>query len=314
MKLIPILLVILIVVSIPSTYVAAQLQVGNPSENLKRGVFLFSEEPVLFSNASFNDSVLLNYWDLAGLNAPPTADWDMGSFSFDFDGGVQLGNIAGMTRIQPSFPVGNDIFIGFTNGYLFDTSALRSVILGDLQILDFSTGGYVKNDGDGLLSGGNNIMADFNNTNIAYLNNSQTFTVNQEFNGTLTANGEFEGSRHTITFTGKKTSVDTYLLYSGVQCSATVCFEAKQDGSLRGMASIQSGAVGGGGADLDVRIDGVNQGDGISLTGAWSSLYENYERGVYNFSAGSEIQLYFDCTFGCNSIIIGGDVEIQYDG
>lgn len=182
-----------------------------------------------------------------------------------------------------------------------------------------TTGSLFVNDNFEVNENGTGIAVDLN---ISSLIESEDIIVNDLINATfgevqnLTVTGDFGGSRQTITFEGTRVGgSDIYMDYAGTTCTATICFEAKQDGSIVGFAIIQSASAGGGGVrDIEVRINGVfAQQIFLSQFGA-ASIFETYSRYTHPFVSGDEIQLFHDYTSGpTTSITVGGDIEIVYD-
>ena len=226
------------------------------------GVVLTDPTPdVIGGNLSFNASVLTNYWEKAGVNAPPTANWDMGGFGFtdlgattmsgDLDIGnndinnVQninfnnLGDIVnprniknvtgeisfGSSQGKGTISFGNQFNIfSETNWLRFITGGLEEALYdfrhqGDIRLrfggisgegnliynetldafiftedlfvegtINISNSHFIGNGSqisDVCLTDGSNCQTpipDF--TNVAYLNNTQTFTGNNTFNDT----------------------------------------------------------------------------------------------------------------------------------
>jgi len=258
----PKLIMIFALVMATLIVVTAQVQVG---ADIQGGVILSPPEiPTLVSNASFNASVLANFWDKAGLNAPPIADWNMGGFGFinliqddnvRFNDDVALvfgtGNdlniswesVVGRLELRP--PVGQDItilFQGDSNSgritwdedenqfqipehvlittleelrfgsdvffpqgkwdLVFDSIDLvltNNLGTGELKInstinvsRNISVDGFYFGNGsqitDVCLSNGTNcegVSGGFDNTNISYVNNTQTFTAENNFSANV---------------------------------------------------------------------------------------------------------------------------------
>lgn len=146
---------------------SAQVQVGGGT---KAGVILEEpEEDVVGGNASFNATVLTNYWDLAGANSPPTNNWNMGGNNFTGLGRLQfitpiiLGNAVTNAHKNNGIAIGNNAQasgqFSIAHGYIADARGDTSFALGHLAIAidngDYAIGEVAQASGGNSIAFGN---------------------------------------------------------------------------------------------------------------------------------------------------------------